>query len=113
MYNYNSIYPYNVNYQNQNRYQKKESENTHSPQNSANPQISDNKENQTQNTFPNGTKVAIDYTKGQINISQVLADFRSTIIAINAPDDVADEVSQYLNLVEKESLKENKTVVLE
>lgn len=107
MYNYNSIYPYNVNYQNQNRYQKKESENTHSPQNSANPQISDNKENQTQNTFPNGTKVAIDYTKGQINISQVLADFRSTIIAINAPDDVADEVSQYLNLVEKESLKEN------
>ena len=60
-----------------------------------------------QNTFPNGAKVAIDYTKGQINISQVLADFRSTILAINAPEDVRDEVSVYLGLVEKESLKEN------
>ena len=60
-----------------------------------------------QNTFPNGTKVAIDYTKGQINISQVLTDFRSTIVAINAPDDVRDEVNLYLSLVEKESLKEN------
>ena len=35
---------------------------------------------------------AIDYTKGQINISQVLTDFRSTILAINAPDEIKDEV---------------------
>ena len=63
--------------------------------------------NNNQNTFPNGTKVAIDYTKGQINISQVLTDFRSTIVAINAPEDVKDEVNLYLGLVEKESKKEN------
>ena len=48
--------------------------------------------------------MAIDYTKGQINISQVLTDFRSTILAINAPDDVRDEVNLYLGLVEKEHL---------
>lgn len=56
--------------------------------------------------FPNGAKVAIDYSKSKINISQVLTDFRSTVLAINAPKDVSDEVSAYLTLVEKESLKD-------
>lgn len=104
---YNSVYPYNINFQKQNHYQKQDSE-TSASQNSQNtlPQDGNNKQEQN-DTFPNGAKVAIDYSKGQINISQVLADFRSTIIAINAPDDVRDEVSLYLNLVEKESLKES------
>lgn len=110
---YNSVYPYNINFQNQNRYQKQNSEKSLT-QNSQNNPISQENNEQAANTFPNGTKVAIDYSKGQINISQVLADFRSTIIAINAPDDVKDEVSIYLNLVEKESLKESpsKEIVL-
>ena len=56
--------------------------------------------------FPNGAKVAIDYSKSKINISQVLTDFKSTVLAINAPKEVSDEVSAYLLLVEKESLKD-------
>ena len=96
---YNSIYPININYSKPNSYRKSDSNN--SPAQSA---TDSNKQN---NTFPNGTKVAIDYSKGQINISQVLTDFRSTIIAINAPDEVRSEVSTYLDLVERESKKEN------
>ena len=98
---YNSIYPININYRKHNQYNsgKSEAENTGS--------ISVSEDSKKHNTFPNGTKVAIDYTRGQINISQVLMDFRNTILAINAPDDVKEEVSAYLHLVEKESLKEN------
>lgn len=55
--------------------------------------------------FPNGARVAIDYSKSKINISQILTDFRSTILAINAPKEIGDEVGSYLTLVEKESLK--------
>ena len=100
---YNSIYPVNINYSNKyNQYKK----NTGSTSAQQSPVDSDSTPKQN-NTFPNGTKVAIDYTKGQINISQVLTDFRSTIVAINAPDDVKEEVSVYLSLVEKESHKEN------
>lgn len=97
---YNSIYPVNINYT-KNQYRK--SDKNSSAQNATQNQA----QGQNSNTFPNGTKVAIDYSKGQINISQVLTDFRSTIIAINAPEDVKDEVSMYLNLVDKESKKEN------
>ncbi|MBQ8634962.1 tetratricopeptide repeat protein [bacterium] len=100
---YNSIYPININYSKHNQYRN----NTNGSDSGVkNPLDGENSSNQN-NTFPNGTKVAIDYSKGQINISQVLTDFRSTILAINAPDDVREEVSVYLNLVEKESLKEN------
>jgi len=97
---YNSIYPVNINYTHHNKYRKNADSSS-----SAQSPISSN-EQKNQDTFPNGQKVAIDYTKGQINISQVLTDFRSTILAINAPDDVRDEVNIYLNLVEKESKKE-------
>ncbi len=98
---YNSIYPININYRKHDKYNA-------SATNSENTEglgVTDNKKRQ--DTFPNGAKVSIDYTRGQINISQVLMDFRNTILAINAPDDVREEVSVYLNLVEKESLKEN------
>lgn len=100
---YNSIYPININYS-----KPKLRNNPQSGTPAQNSQISyeENNKNNNQNTFPNGAKVAIDYTKGQINISQVLTDFRSTILAINAPKEVQDEVSVYLGLVEKESLKE-------
>ena len=106
---YNSIYPVNINYRKHNQYRQSNDD----AKSSSNAQIS-NENNQQSNTFPNGTKVAVDYTKGQINISQVLADFRSTILAINAPDDVREEVSLYLSLVEKESLKEtpSKEIIL-
>ena len=103
---YNSIYPININYTKHNQY-KKNTVSSDTQNSSQSPVNQDVNQNQSQNTFPNGAKVAIDYTKGQINISQVLTDFRSTILAINAPDDVRDEVTVYLNLVDKESKKEN------
>ncbi len=101
---YNSIYPVNINYTKHNKYRTQKGGVNSEQQNQQTP-IDDNTPKQ-QNTFPNGTKVAIDYTKGQINISQVLTDFRSTILAINAPKDVQDEVKVYLDLVERESQKE-------
>ncbi len=97
---YNSIYPVNINYSNHIKHKPStpvEREGSYDKQN----------KNNNSNTFPNGTKVAIDYTKGQINISQVVTDFKSTIIAINAPENVSEEVNLYLGLVEKESLKDN------
>ena len=104
---YNSLYPININYRKpQKQYQTNASSSyaTHSKEQDE--FVKRNNQNET-NTFPNGTKVAIDYSKGEINISQVLTDFRSTILAINAPDEIRDEVYLYLNLVEKESQKEN------
>ena len=57
--------------------------------------------------FPNGEKVAIDYTKKQIGIEQVLTDFRNTANAIGAPDDIRAEVASYLSLIEGQSQKSN------
>ena len=101
---YNSIYPVNINYHKNGSYRY----------NKDNEPSDNNVANNNQNTFPNGNKVSIDYTKGQINISQVVNDFKNTIVAINAPKDVADEVYLYLGLVERESLKEvpSKEIIL-
>ena len=104
---YNSIYPVNINYHKPGAYRFG---------NGSEPTSNtlDEKPQNNQNTFPNGQKVSIDYTKGQINISQVIADFKNTIIAINAPDEVSDEVNLYLSLVEREALKEvpSKEIIL-
>ena len=56
--------------------------------------------------FPNGEKVAIDYTKRQIHIEQVLTDFKNTANAIGAPDDIKEEVSSYLELVKTQAKKD-------
>ena len=57
--------------------------------------------------FPNGEKTAIDYTKKQIQIEQVLTDFRNTANAIGTPDDIKSEVETYLSLVQKQADKQN------
>ena len=103
---YNSIYPVNINYHKVGAYRYGKG-NVGSDANITS-------ENQNQNTFPNGEKVSIDYTKGQINISQVVNDFKNTIVAINAPQEISDEVNLYLKLVERESLKEipSKEIIL-
>lgn len=98
---YNSIYPINFNYRNKSQFA------TNSANQTTNSAINPDENSKNEHKFPNGTKVAIDYSKGQINISQVITDFRSTLVAINAPQEVSEEVGIYLNLVEKESLKEN------
>lgn len=128
---YNSIYPaYQRNYQGINYRQinrkKDEEKNSQSSQNAENnlqeqkkqpqninlqnqfqTQIQTQINPQMQQSFPNGEKVAIDYTKRQINIEQVLSDFRSTTNAIGAPDDIKLEVSSYLSLIESQAQKDN------
>ncbi len=42
-----------------------------------------------------------------INIAQILKDFKNTAIAIGTPQDLSDEVEGYLNLIEKQVLKDN------
>lgn len=55
--------------------------------------------------FPNGQKSAIDYSKSQVNIAQILTDFKNTALAIGSPPNIIQEVDQYLALAETESLK--------
>ncbi len=109
---YNSIYPGYVNfYQGVNKRQitrKGEDEkNSQSSQSAENAQKQDHQEARNSAYFPNGEKVAIDYTKKQIGIDQVLADFRNTTNAIGAPEDVKQEVASYLSLIENQSKKDN------
>ncbi len=56
--------------------------------------------------FPNGEKTAIDYTRRQINIDQVIKDFRNTANAIGVPEELKSEVNGYLSLVESQSRKD-------
>lgn len=116
---YNSIYPTYVNsylgVRNRQITRKQDDEkSSQSSKNAENTleqkQERQNSQNQSQtnnNVFPNGERVAIDYTRRQINIAQVLSDFKNTANAIGAPDDVKAEVSSYLTLIESQSQKEN------
>ena len=109
---YNSIYPGYVNfYQGVNKRQitrkGEEEKNPQSSQSAENTQQQEKKQANGNAYFPNGEKVAIDYTKKQIGIDQVLADFRNTTNAIGAPDDVKQEVASYLSLIENQSRKDN------
>ena len=109
---YNTIYPgYANSYLGiQNRQIKRKQEDEKSSQSSQNAEnTSQQNKQQAKNGsyFPNGEKVAIDYTKRQIGIDQVLIDFRNTTNAIGAPDEIKAEVSSYLSLIENQSKKEN------
>ncbi len=112
MFNYNVINPVNIHYRKypQNEgIKKSENENEEKKKPNLTPD-----ENDSNKRFPNGNKVAIDYTKNQINIAQVIQDFKSTIAAINSPKDVKEEVELYLDMVTKETKKEapSKEIVL-
>ncbi len=103
---YNSIHPINITYRNPR--QSSSLSNPDAQNYEQTPVSYENGSNGNDNRqFPNGTKVAIDYTKNTVNISQIVTDFKSTVIAIGAPDDISDEVNSYLSLVEKESQKTN------
>ncbi len=106
MFNYNVANPVNIRYrnypQNQGARRTGDEEKKEANQTPLNPDSEGRS-----NRFPNGSKVAIDYTKNQINIAQVLQDFRSTIAAINSPDDVKEEVESYLELAAKETFKKD------
>ncbi|MCD7739888.1 MAG: hypothetical protein LUH11_00860 [Candidatus Gastranaerophilales bacterium] len=109
---YNSIYPayvksyYGLNNIPINRKQDEE-KSSHSSQNAENNTNEQRHQAKNNAYFPNGEKTAIDYTKHQIGIEQVLADFKNTTNAIGAPDEIKQEVSSYLSLVESQSEKEN------
>ena len=112
---YNSIYPnyanayYGIN--NRQITRKKDEDKNSQSSNAAENNTQEerkNSSNNSQNThFPNGEKVAIDYTRRKIGIDQVLSDFRNTANAIGAPDDIKKEVDSYLSLIENQAQKES------
>ncbi len=103
MFNYNLINPVNIHYR---KFEGTQNQSTVNPDEKKR-QLNEDEEKESQRRFPNGNKVAIDYRNNKINISQILQDFRSTIAAINSPDNVKKEVESYLGLVANESSKEN------
>ena len=106
---YNTIYPgYANSYLGiQNRQIKRKKEEEPSSQSSKNAENNPQEERKQQTSyFPNGEKVAIDYTRRKIGIEQVLSDFKNTANAIGAPDEIKAEVSSYLSLIESQSQKE-------
>ena len=106
---YNTIYPgYANSYLGvNNRIVKRKQEEEKSSQSSSNTENNpqDNRRQSSHSYFPNGEKVAIDYTRSRIGIDQVLTDFRNTANAIGAPDKIRAEVDSYLALIESQSQK--------
>ena len=109
---YNTIYPaYIKPYQGLN--QKKIEKKTDDEKGSQSSKRADNdlqeqrRQSGNNSYFPNGEKVAIDYTRRQIGIEQVLKDFKNTVNAIGAPDEIKKEVDSYLQLIENQSQKLN------
>ncbi|MBQ9245205.1 hypothetical protein IJ182_02945 [bacterium] len=110
---YNTIYPgyvnsyYGINNRQITRKQDDE-KSSKSSQNAENNLQQERKQTQKEGSyFPNGEKVAIDYTRKKIGIDQILSDFKNTTNAIGAPDDIRKEVSSYLTLIESQAGKEN------
>ncbi len=56
--------------------------------------------------YPNEVATALAQRNPNINIAQILKDFKNTAIAIGTPDELKEEVSGYLALIEKQVTKE-------
>ena len=56
--------------------------------------------------------VAQNRLDSQINIAQILKDFKNTALAIGTPDDLLDEVNDYIGLIEKQVHKNNPNIKL-
>ncbi len=109
---YNTIYPayirpYQGLQQKQITRKQDDEKNSQSSKQTENNPEQERKQSNHQSYFPNGEKVAIDYTRRQIGIEQVLTDFKNTTNAIGAPDDIKAEVDSYLSLVESQAQKNN------
>ena len=86
--------------------QKQDDEQSQSSSNAKNNQENYSEpKNYTRNQFPNGEHVSIDYSKSKVNIAQIITDFKNTTKAIGTPDDIADEVYSYLDLIETQAQK--------
>ena len=53
-----------------------------------------------------------EFNDTQINIAQILKDFKNTAIAIGTPENISEEVDGYIALVEKQVTKDNPNVKL-
>ena len=95
-----NFYPYNIQISKKSPVQKvtPEPEQKQAPRDNA-----DFKEQKSSS----GYKQSIDYSKGNVNISQIVVDFKNTLKAIGASKEVNEEVKTYLKLVEIQSGKEN------
>jgi len=51
-------------------------------------------------------------TSSKINIAQILRDFKNTQAAIGTPDNIKEEVNQYLELIEKQVVKDSPNIKL-
>ena len=61
---------------------------------------------QAEVTYPNEVATALAQRNPNINIAQILKDFKNTAIAIGTPDDLKEEVNGYIELIEKQVVKE-------
>lgn len=53
-----------------------------------------------------------DFNNTQINIAQILKDFKNTAVAIGTPENIEEEVDGYIALIEKQVTKDNPNVKL-
>lgn len=68
-----------------------------------------------QNTTSNiqqNNKSPIENLNTEINIAQILKDFKNTVVAIGTPDEISQEVDGYLSLVDKQVQKDEPNVKL-
>ena len=114
---YNSLYPVNIKpyYVNKGLVKRKEDDEQSSNAKAQQQEAIEHQQKENQKVanqyprqqYPNGQSTAIDYSRSTVNIAQIVTDFKNTTAAIGAPDNIKDEVSTYLGLIENESLKEN------
>ena len=57
--------------------------------------------------YPNEVATALAQRSPNINIAQILKDFKNTAIAIGTPEELKEEVQGYLELIEKQVTKED------
>ncbi|HCB10998.1 MAG TPA: hypothetical protein DEO94_02390 [Cyanobacteria bacterium UBA11991] len=68
--------------------------------------------NQAASYVQNPEQKSADLNNSQINIAQILKDFKNTAVAIGTPDGISEEVDEYLDLIQKQVTKDNPNVRL-
>ncbi len=67
---------------------------------------------QPQSYVQNVQESHTDFNNTQINIAQILKDFKNTAVAIGTPENIEEEVDGYIALIEKQVTKDNPNVKL-
>ena len=70
-------------------------------------QYQQNPQHQNPVPYPNEVATALAQRNPNINIAQILKDFKNTAAAIGTPDELKEEVNGYIELIEKQIVKEN------